>query len=121
MTAFWTANVIAADSSVSRIIPTKNTSANTEQTENVTTKNRGARAVSRMAPGVKSTEKNVNTISRSVNNRKNATHTTLDAGVNTVGRSARTEAASINNNPTLRRAGITLRASTAEVGGRATI
>ena len=121
MTAFWSANVIAADSSVSRIIPTKTASANTEQTENVTTKNRGARAVSRMAPGAKSTEKNVNTISRSVNNRKNATRTTLEAGVNTVGRSARTEAASINNNPALRRAGITLRASTAEVGGRATI
>ncbi len=47
--------------------------------------------------------------------------TGLDAGVNTVGRSARTDAASINNNPALRRAGVVLRPSTAEVGGRAHI
>lgn len=45
----------------------------------------------------------------------------LDAAVNTVGRNARVSEASINNNPALRRAGITLRPSTAEVGGRATI
>lgn len=45
----------------------------------------------------------------------------LDAAVNTVGRNARVSAASINNNPALRRAGVTLRPSTAEVGGRATI
>ena len=47
--------------------------------------------------------------------------TGLDAGVNTVGRSARTDAASINNNPALRRAGVVLRPTTAEVGGRAHI
>lgn len=47
--------------------------------------------------------------------------TGLDARVNTVGRSARTEAASINNNPAIRRAGIVLRPTTAEVGGRAHI
>ena len=45
----------------------------------------------------------------------------LDAAVNTVGRNARVQAASINNNPTIRRAGLSLRPSTAEVGGRATI
>lgn len=45
----------------------------------------------------------------------------LDATVNTVGRNARVEAASINSNPSVRRAGLTLRPSTAEVGGRATI
>ena len=45
----------------------------------------------------------------------------LDAAVNTVGRNARVSAASINNNPSLRRAGVVLRPSTAEVGGRATI
>lgn len=45
----------------------------------------------------------------------------LEATVNTVGRNARVEAASINNNPAVRRAGLTLRPSTAEVGGRATI
>ena len=45
----------------------------------------------------------------------------LNAAVNTVGRSARTDSASINANPAVRRLGITLRPSTAEVGGRAII
>ena len=45
----------------------------------------------------------------------------LDAAVNTVGRNARVSAASINSNPSLRRAGVVLRPSTSEVGGRATI
>ena len=45
----------------------------------------------------------------------------LSNAVNTVGRSSRTSAASINNNPAVRRMGLTLRPSTAEVGGRATI
>lgn len=45
----------------------------------------------------------------------------LDAAVHTVGRSARTDAASINANPAVRRLGLTLRPSTAEVGGRAII
>lgn len=46
---------------------------------------------------------------------------TLENTANRVGRNARTEAASINNTAAVRRAGITLRPSTAEVGGRATI
>ena len=55
-----------------------------------------------------------------------ATHTNtardnLNDTVNTVGRNARVDAASINNNPAVRRAGLSLRPSTAEVGGRATI
>ncbi len=45
----------------------------------------------------------------------------LEAAVRTTGRSQRTEAASINANPTVRRMGITLRPSTAEVGGRAVL
>ena len=45
----------------------------------------------------------------------------LSAAVNTVGRNARVSDASINNNPALRRAGVILRPTTAEVGGRATI
>lgn len=61
-------------------------------------------------------------ISRSsIANRKKTELDGLDAAVNTVGRNARVSAASINNNPALRRAGVTLRPSTAEVGGRATI
>ena len=45
----------------------------------------------------------------------------LDAAVNTVGRNERVKDASINSNPAVRRAGLVLRPSTAEVGGRATI
>lgn len=45
----------------------------------------------------------------------------LDAAVNTVGRNQRVSNASINSNPAVRRAGLVLRPSTAEVGGRATI
>lgn len=51
----------------------------------------------------------------------NSARENLEATVNTVGRNARVEAASINNNPAVKRAGLTLRPSTAEVGGRATI
>ena len=49
------------------------------------------------------------------------TRSKLSNAVNTVGRSSRTSAASINNNPAVRRMGLTLRPSTAEVGGRALI
>ena len=45
----------------------------------------------------------------------------LDAAVNTVGRNQRVKNASINSNSAVRRAGLVLRPSTAEVGGRATI
>ncbi len=122
MVVFCAANVFAADSNVSRAIPNKNTTENAERTEANINKNRSARNVSRIAPNTaKPSEKQISVVSRSTNNRKNNSGATLDAAVNTVGRSARVESASINNNPALRRAGITLRASTAEVGGRATI
>ena len=45
----------------------------------------------------------------------------LNATVNTVGRNSRVSAASINSDPAVRRAGLVLRPSTAEVGGRAII
>lgn len=62
------------------------------------------------------------TVSRAVQVGDTATQRqSLSETVSTVGRNARVESASINNNPTVRRAGITLRPSTAEVGGRATI
>ena len=51
----------------------------------------------------------------------NSARSNLEAAVNTVGRNSRVSKASINNNPAVRRAGLTLRPSTAEVGGRATI
>nr|MBQ0091284.1 hypothetical protein [Candidatus Enterousia merdequi] len=128
--ALFTANVFAATVSISRTIPTKNDEAAVEQkSENTNIQNRSARNVSRTVsrPVPKNEDvvarKTVNVVSRSVNNRTSAKspETKLDAAVNTVGRSARTESASINNTAALRRAGITLRASTAEVGGRATI
>lgn len=124
-----TATVSAASSGISRTIPTKNNTENATEERTVlpnsatssATTNRAtvSRSVTRKTQGA--TNKNATTISRSVNNRKKSSGASLSDAVNTVGRSARTEAASINNNPALRRAGITLRASTAEVGGRATI
>ena len=125
-----TANAFAADSSISRVIPTKNTSDVVEQKTEVFVKNRSARADERVNTISRTVSRNnvktsdakpTNVVSRSVNNRKTGTHQTLSDAVNTVGRSARTEAASINNTAAVRRAGITLRASTAEVGGRATL
>ena len=119
MVFFCTANAFAADVSISRVIPNKNVKTdNVERTENTSVKNRSARGISRT---VQVAKPNANVVSRSVGNRTNTQRATLEAGVNTVGRNARTEAASINNTAALRRAGIVLRASTAEVGGRATI
>ncbi len=57
-------------------------------------------------------------VSRSLESSDTA-RSKLEAAVRTVGRSSRTESASINSNPAVRRAGLTLRPSTAEVGGRA--
>ena len=122
ITVFGVANVFAADANISRAIPNKNATENSERVENSTVKNRSARNVSRNVSGAtRASGKEINVVSRSVNNRKNNSSSSLNTAVNTVGRSARTDAASINNNPSLRRAGVTLRASTAEVGGRATI
>ncbi len=118
MTVFCVADVFAAESVISRTIPTKNADENVERTDKTSIKNRTA---SRTVQLAKPSDKQANVVSRSVSNRQGKQHASLDAVVNTVGRSARTEAASINNNPALRRAGITLRASTAEVGGRAKI
>ena len=124
------ADSFAAGAAISRTIPTKNATDTVEQKTEIPTKNRSARkdsantisrTVSRDMP-VANNKTTVNVVSRSVNNRKNTgVRATLSDGVNTIGRSARTESASINNAPSLRRAGVTLRASTAEVGGRATI
>ena len=115
ITVFCVADVFAAESAISRTIPTKNATESVERGDKITTKNRVA---SRTVQVAKPADKQVNVVSRSVSNRQGKQHASLDAIVNTVGRSARTEAASINNNPALRRAGITLRASTAEVKGQ---
>jgi len=61
-------------------------------------------------------------VSRSVNAKKsNSTRSTAESAANTVGRNARVNAASINSTGAVRRAGLTLRTTTAEVGGRAKI
>lgn len=59
-------------------------------------------------------------VSRSVKSEGDA-RSGLAAAVNTVGRNKRVSDASINSNPAVRRLGVTLRPSTAEVGGRALI
>lgn len=51
----------------------------------------------------------------------NSARSNLNETVNIVGRNKRVSDASINSNPAVRRLGVTLRPSTAEVGGRATI
>ncbi len=124
--AFLCTATLSADGfAISRTIPTKTGTESASEEKTVSTNsapvNRAtvSRNVTRKAQTL--TPKTTTTTSRSVNNRKKTTGATLSDVVNTVGRSARTEAASINNNPALRRAGIVLRASTAEVGGRATI
>ena len=138
-----TANALAAaDTTISRVIPGKSTglveNSDSERTEN-TVVNRAARRVNiTNTNGTKSVSsrtttrtndtatrtqnKSANVISRSLNNQKSdSTRTTLGEGVNTVGRNARVNAASINNTGAVRRAGLTLRTTTAEVGGRAKI
>ena len=133
------ANALAAgDVVISRAIPVKNdTETQITERENATL-NRAARRVNteekaiaarstsrtntKTSEPVSRTKTNTGVISRSINNQKTvAARPGLEDAVNTVGRNARTNAASINNTAAVRRAGLTLRTSTAEVGGRAMI
>lgn len=124
------ANVFAADTTISRAIPGKNANTQSSDTTTESVQNRSARRstvarnVSRVVNKTVESSENSNkaVVSRSLSNqRSGGTRATLEDGVNTVGRNARVSNASINANPALRRAGVTLRASTAEVGGRAVI
>ena len=141
-TVLCAANALAAvDSSVSRAVPVKNENVVTEHKEN-TGLNRAGRRVSVVnntddknvvnrggsrtsvnnVEVASRTKSNTGVISRSVNNTKSvSSRPTVEDGANTVGRNARVNAASINSTAAVRRAGLTLRASTAEVGGRAMI
>lgn len=115
--------------SVSRIVPTEtaNTITTTTRTGDTSTVSRTAvsRGVVANEPSEVTSGRNTNTtgkttgVSRSVNAAN--VRQNLESAANTVGRNARTEAASINNTAAVRRAGITLRPTTAEVGGRAII
>ncbi|MBQ2017645.1 MAG: hypothetical protein II208_03940 [Alphaproteobacteria bacterium] len=138
-----------ADGAVSRAIPTSQAEAKTQEASNRGTVARVATrsadsekgsvnnsdvvarsAVSRTLPVV-SGEKQVKVggavqqvkgavVSRSAGGA-NSVRSNLNETVNTIGRNKRVSDASINSNPAVRRLGITLRPSTAEVGGRAVI
>ena len=121
-----------AEAGFSRAIPTTNDAVTTNNTSrgtvNRATTNTPARtAVSRVFSGATDTpvvQSRTGIITRAVGTNKtktNSARSNLDAAVNTVGRNERVTKASINSNPAVRRAGLTLRPSTAEVGGRATI
>ena len=138
-------SVYAADGAVSRVIPTgeaaKSGVSGTASRQTVSrqanrdvmspktsTENSVRNTVSRVFAGTpdKETAVEKKTISRGgVIARQGASEKSsnrgLDAAVNTVGRNERVSSASINSNPSVRRAGLVLRPSTAEVGGRATI
>ena len=136
LTCFFALMIVApaafADgATVSRAIPTgKDTAKSTESTARTTSsratvQTRGA--VSRVFSGDNNnnaTQSRTGVISRAVSTGKtdvNSARSNLETTVNTVGRNKRVSDASINSNPAVRRAGLVLRPSTAEVGGRAVI
>ena len=111
-----------ARTSVSRVATRTPTTQNTVQKK--TSRNVASRAVSQRnetEPTLTPVGQNkTNIISRAVTTEKSV-RASIEGATSTSGRSARTSAFSINSNPAVRRAGLTLRPSTAEVGGRATI
>ena len=141
MAIFCTTPLTAVGATISRTIPVKNNTENIEKTTNDSNViNRAARRVNlakaqknennttepqtvvRSTIGRSTAKPETNVVARGVRNGKPTTaRSTLSNTVNTVGRNARTEAASLNNTAAVRRAGITLRDTTAEVGGRAMI
>ncbi len=144
-------SAFAADGAVSRVIPSGTSDAKATTTSSRTTVSRvAARDVSKSdaeanvsgrgaASNVRSTVSrvfsgvNTDAASKAVVGRSGVAsratvasgnmsgRSALDSAVNTVGRNERVSSASINANPSVRRAGLVLRPSTAEVGGRATI
>ncbi|MFQ6703054.1 MAG: hypothetical protein ACLRFO_02520 [Alphaproteobacteria bacterium] len=121
---------IAAGAGISRVNPTTNDTTTKNSTARETfshsTTNTPIRtAVSRVFSG--ETEKKLpvartGVVSRSVTTQKTSTNSArsnLEETVNTVGRNKRVSNASINSNSAARRAGLVLRPTTAEVGGRA--
>lgn len=141
--------VFAADGAIGRAIPSGNSDTDTTS-KHITTSRVATRSVPNVTVSGSETDKSVDAsvrsrnaigrvvptgadsvktgtsgtvrsgvASRSLSN--NSSRSALDAAVNTVGRNERVSAASINSNPAVRRAGLVLRPSTAEVGGRAVI
>lgn len=127
MTVLFAANGFAAggDTSVNRGVRRTNVGTNSNVYDGETGKKSDdksniSRNVARAISRTNNQKSDVNVVSRSAQ-RNNITRNSLDNAVNTVGRNARTDAASINSDPSVRRAGVILRATTAEVGGRAKI
>ena len=96
---------VATRGTISRSIPTNSSNANTDTAEPTSSTSRTGNITRALS---------ANTVS-------NSARSSLDDTVSTVGRNSRVSSASINSNPVVRRAGLVLRPSTAEVGGRATI
>jgi hypothetical protein len=99
---------------VSRVIPAVRSADNAAVSRRTTTNN-----VPHAADG--GTVASRGGISRAVAVDSPTARENLEATVRTVGRNSRTQAASLNSSAAVRRAGLTLRPTTAEVGGRATI
>ena len=126
--ACFTPTAFAADTASvtpSRVIPTAAKSDNTSRTLSSRT---GVRATNTTSVRSATSMSNIATraataAARASNTNGNVStaRTGLDAAVNTSGRNSRVEAASINSDPAVRRLGLTLRPSVAEVGGRAKI
>lgn len=149
LTCFFAIMVVApaafaADGAVSRVIPTganntnsaaSDTKPTVARTTKMDTKTADANtmatsvrnAVSRVFSGTPAVPayKSADVVARSGVMSRGVTGQSasekLSAAVNTVGRNSRVSSASINSDPSVRRAGLTLRPSTAEVGGRAII
>ena len=93
----------------------------TKNASDTTARSTVSRVVSGAPTAASKTQSRTGVVSRAVTQASKDGRGGLDAAVNTVGRNERVSSASINANPSVRRAGLVLRPSTAEVGGRATI
>ena len=93
----------------------------TKNASDTTARSTVSRVVSGAPTAASKTQSRTGVVSRAVTQISKDGRGGLDAAVNTVGRNERVSSASINANPSVRRAGLVLRPSTAEVGGRATI
>lgn len=126
--ACFTPTAFAADTASvtpSRVIPTAAKSDNTSRTLSPRTGVRSTNTTSvRSATSTSGAATRAATAAARASNTNgnvSTARTGLDAAVNTSGRNSRVEAASINSDPAVRRLGLTLRPSVAEVGGRAKI
>ncbi len=113
------ANPEKTDDTSARTKSNTNTSVS-ERTQNVVSRPNGTSDTTKTG----TTSRDVNAITGANRTQKEesvSTRERLDTATNTVGRNARTDAASINSDPSVRRAGLVLRPSVAEFGGRAKI